>query len=222
MPKRQGIFQKGWIVLFLLTAAAGAGFFPHAGQFLIAEDPFTQADMALVLSGIPVDRSLGARDLYRQNRIGRILVIPEFKVPVNQELVKLGLITPGPLQPPWSERILIASGVPREKIFFLPEPVDGTINEALQVRRYLREKGFTDGKTPTSLVLVTSRYASRRARFIFQWILRGEKVKVLSFPTPYGSYEPDQWWRKPRQALSVVMEYQKFLCNGLTLLFRFY
>ena len=222
MTKQRTAFRKGSIILLLLILGAGGFFFPRAGRFLIVEDLVSQADLALIPSGDPIGRSLGARDLYRRTRIGRILVIPEFTNPPNPELVKLGLVTPGPPLPQWSERILIASGVPREKILFLPEPVDGTINEAIHVRRYLKEKGFVDGKTPVRLVLVTSRHSSRRARFIFQWILHDERVKVLSSPTHYDLYEPDRWWEKPRQALSVVMEYQKFLLNGLMLFLGFY
>ena len=218
---KKGVRPHLGIVFLLLVAAAGALFFPRAGRFLVVEDRFAQADLGLVLSGEEIGRSLAARDLYRQGRIQQILVIPEFEIPPHPELVKLGLVKPGPPPAPWPERILIASGVPREKIFFL-QPVEGTINEALQVRRYLKEKGFFDGESPVRLVLVTSKYASRRARFIFRWILRGEKVKILSCPTPYDSFQPDRWWRKPRVALSVVTEYQKLVWNWLTLLLRFY
>ena len=219
--RSRGIFRSIGFILLLLALGAGALFFPQAGRFLIVEERVTQADIALIPSGDPIGRSLGARDLYQRARIGRVLVIPEFTNPPNPELVKLGLVTQGPSLPQWSERILIASGVPRETLFFL-KPVDGTINEAVQVRRYLRENRFVDGKTPVRLVLVTSRCSSRRARFIFQWILRDERVEVLSSPTPYDSYQPDRWWEKPRQALLVAMEYQKGLLNFLTLLLGLY
>lgn len=188
---------------------AGVLFFPWAGQFIVAEDQFTHADTALILSGDPIRRALAARDLYQQERVGRILVIPEPPDRVEGELVKLGMVDPA--LPPLSERILVAAGVPREKISFLPEPADGTIVEARRVRK------FFDGQPPQRLVIITSKFASRRACFIFRQVLRD--VEIYCSPTPYDPFEPSRWWSKPRNALFVVMEYQKFLVNAFTLAF---
>ncbi len=202
---------RGVFLAVLLAAMIAAGlFFPHAASFLVAEDPFDHADLALVLSGDTTVRTLAARDLYNQGRVERILVIPEPSSPTEGELVRLGLLDPS--LPPWPERILIASGVPASQIGFLPEPADGTIQEAQKVRKFLK------GQPPGSLVVVTSKYASRRARFIFRTVLKNTKVAVLSYPSPYDPFEARRWWRQPRNALKVVMEYLKFPSNVLTLL----
>jgi len=197
------------VTVLLVSAVGVALFFPHAGQFLVVEDEFAHATVALVLSGDPVRRSLAARDLYRQDRIDGILVIPEHEDPLEEELVRLGLLAPN--LPPWSERVLVASGVPRSKITVLPEPADGTITEALQVRAFLR------GRFPPMLVLITSTSASRRARFVFRQILKHEPVTVLCSPNLRDGFQPQRWWRHPRNALTVVTEYQKLLANALTL-----
>ncbi len=188
---------------------AGGFFFPRAGEFLVVEDRFTHGETALMLSGDPVHRALAVRDLYRQGKIDRILIIPEPPDPVEGELARLGLLDPK--LPPWSERILVASGVPRANIAFLPEPADGTLREALLVRKSLK------GKPPKSLVLVTSKFASRRARFIFRHLLKHEKVTVFVYPNPHDPSVADRWWSQPRNALHVVVEYQKFLTNGIQL-----
>lgn len=187
----------------------GIFLFIHAGTFLVVEDPFTHADAALVLSGGPVPRALAARDLYLQGRVDRILIIPEPSNPFEAELLKLGLWDPS--EPPWSERILIASGVPKEKVVFLPGPAEGTLQEAVLVKKSLK------GKFPAQMVLVTSKSATRRARFLFRYALRNEPVKILSHPTPYDPFFAYRWWMHPRNALHVVTEYQKFLVNALTL-----
>ncbi|MBI3082829.1 MAG: YdcF family protein [Candidatus Omnitrophica bacterium] len=198
-----------WVVAALLGGVLGGAWaFPRAGTFLVVEDRFSHADIALVLSGDAVHRSLAARDLYRQGRVDRILVIPEPPDPAHDELVRLGLLDPAFV---WSERILMASGVPRSKITFLPEPVDGTIQEAMRVRAFLKDK------PPASLVLITSKFASRRARFIFRHVLQRQAGQVFCSPSPYDSFNPARWWAHPRQALYVVMEYQKLLVNALTL-----
>ncbi len=202
------------LVLLLGVLAAGFFLFPHAGRFLVAEDRFEKADLAVVLSGDSVGRGLAARDLYREGRVRRFLVVPEPPNPVEPELVRMGLEKPS--LPQWGQRILLASGVAPADIVVLPTPADGTIDEALRVRAFLR------GKQPASLVLVTSKFASRRARFIFRWVLHGEKLKIWSYPCPYDPYDPRDWWDHPRQAFYVVMEYQKFLWNALTLALGLY
>ncbi|MBI2495606.1 MAG: YdcF family protein [Candidatus Omnitrophica bacterium] len=198
-----------WVVATLLAGVlAGAWAFPRAGSFLVVEDRFSHADIALVLSGDAVHRSLAARDLYRQGRVDRILVIPEPPDPARDELVRLGLLDPAFV---WSERILMASGVPRSKITFLPEPADGTIQEAMRVRAFLKDEPLA------SLVLITSKFASRRARFIFRRVLHRQVGTVFCSPSPYDAFNPVRWWAHPRQALSVVMEYQKLIANALIL-----
>jgi uncharacterized SAM-binding protein YcdF (DUF218 family) len=193
-----------------LLAAAAAWAVPRAGAFLIVQDAFDRAEVALVLSGGPVARTLAARDLYRQGRVSRIAIIPEPPDPAGEELVKLGLVDPAH---PFSERILTASGVPQDRIAFLPRPAEGTIDEARLSR------AFFQGRWPRTLVLITSKSATRRARFIFRRVCRNEPVAILAHPTPYDPFEPRRWWTHPRHALHVVMEYQKFFINALTLLF---
>lgn len=205
---RRGV--RVWVLLALgVSLLAGGWWFPRAGAFLVVEDPFSHADIALILSGDPVRRSLAARDLYRQGRVGEILVIPDPPDTAREELVALRLVDPN--LPSWPERILAASGVPRSDITLLPEPVDGTIREAQRVRAFLKDH------PPTSIVIITSKFASRRARFIFRHVLKGTVNEVWCFPSPYDTFRPDRWWTQPRNALFVVMEYQKFLANALTL-----
>lgn len=190
-----------------MTIAVITVLFRQAGHFIVVEDPFAHAEIGLILSGDPVRRALGARDLYRQGKIGQIVVVPEPPDQVEEELVKLGLTDPR--LPPLSERILVASGIPRKKISFLPAPADGTIVEAYRIRK------FFEGRMPRHVAVITSKFASRRACFIFRRVL--QSVKVLCSPTAYDPFEPRGWWKQPRNALFVVMEYQKFLANAFSL-----
>ena len=197
--------------IFLAAALLGAAAFCflQAGNFLVVKDDFSHAEVAVVLSGEPIGRMLAARDLYRRGLVKRILVIPEPSFPADEELIRLGLVDPK--LPPLPRRILVASGVPQSQFEILPEPSEGTIHEALAVQK------FFQGKIPQSMVLITSKFASRRARFVFRRIFLKEKTAIYAFPTPYDAFEPKQWWRRPRNALQVVNEYLKFLANGLTL-----
>lgn len=207
-----------WLVTVVaLGIAAGWGFI-RAGEFLVVEDVFDHADVAVVLSGLPTSRALAARDLYRQGKVDRILLIPEPPTKIEgelvtevakQEIVRLGLIEANP--PQWAERILVASGVPRSQMSWIPRPANGTIVEASLVRAWLQEEA------PRSLVLITSKSALRRARFIFRNVLKRERVQIFCYPPPADPFEPHRWWSQPRQALTVLMEYEKLIVNALTL-----
>ena len=184
----------------------------------MAQDPFDHAEIALVLSGLPISRSFAARDLYRQGRVEQIVVIPEppnkiegemIGDQVKEELIQRRLVDPA--LPQWAERILVATGVPKSKLVVLPHPVHGTILEAKAVRAWFHDR------LPHRLVVITSKSASRRARVIFRHEFRKDHVQIVAYPTPYDSFEPHQWWAQPRNALTVVTEYEKLLTNLLTL-----
>ena len=216
MRSKAGRFLTAGAAVLLIAGTAVA--VPQAGRFLIADDPFQQADAALVLSGDAVRRTLAARDLYRQGRVKRILIIPEpppsaADRAAEVELIRLGLKErPAASAPSLPERILTASGIPQSAFTVLSAPADGTIVEALRVRRFLH------GRCPPTLVLITSKASSRRARFIFRFVLSHEPVTVLSHPTSYDAFKADQWWSPPKNALTVVTEYQKLIANGVTLM----
>ena len=199
-------------LLALLVLAVGAVIVvPRAGQWLVAKDSVDHVDVAVVLSGSPVTRSLAAADLYKQGKVGKILVIPEPPEEGRVQLIALGLLDPN--VPPLSKRILLASGVPADRIKFLSEPADGTIVEARKVQRFFE----LEGERPARVVVVTSKFASRRARYVFREVLGKGGVTVLAWPSQYDSFEPDGWWTRPRHALQVATEYEKFPANALTL-----
>lgn len=218
--------RRSWrrVVLVLLAAlllAIGL-FIPHAGSWLVVQDPLTHTEVALVLSGLPTSRALAARDLYRQGLVKDIWVIPEpiqkiegemVRQEVFEELAHHSLIDP--TREPWAQRILVSMGVPPERIVVLAKPAHGTINEAQMVRETFH------GRLPKRLVIITSKSASRRARMIFRRAFQRDGVEVLSYPTPYDPFEPVRWWSQPRNALTVVTEYEKLLVNAVTLLRAF-
>lgn len=191
------------VVLSLATLIAR-----YAGEFLVRRDALTRADVAIVLSGEPSTRTLAARDLYRERRIRRIVIIPEAQrdAAVQRELDALRIATPPSLVP----RILLASGVPSSAFVVLPDAAEGTIEEARRVEAYLRDE------RSRRIVVITSKFASRRACFIFSRVLKGREI--LCWPTPYDSFEPRTWWRHPRDAMQITMEYQKLVANALMLI----
>jgi uncharacterized SAM-binding protein YcdF (DUF218 family) len=61
------------------------------------------------------------------------------------------------------------------------------------------------------VLLVSSKFHSRRSALIFRWALAdlGRDVKVLSCPTPYDDFNAAAWWKSREDAKRVVMEYAK-------------
>lgn len=183
------------------------------GRFLLVQDRFKHAEVALVLSGDPVGRALTARDLYQAGKVDQIWIIPEPSHPTDQPLIQLGLKDPE--SPPISVLILKASGVPDSSIVLFSAPKNGTTLEA----RFIR--GLLQGRPVRQLVLITSPVASRRALFIFRRVLRHQKVELISNPAmTYDPFESVRWWASPRNAWYVVAEYEKLLINALTLAFE--
>lgn len=216
--KRRRTFRRVVLVLLVALLLAIGLLVPHAGSWLVVQDPVSHAEAAVVLSGLPTSRAFAARDLYRQGIVERIWVIPEpvqkiegemITDEIFEELVRLRLVNPSADQ--WVRRLLTASGVPLEKIVLLPDPAHGTIQEARQLRQAF------NGRPPKRLVLITSKSASRRARYIFRRVFQDDGVEILSSPTPYDPFEAGRWWAVPRNALTVLTEYEKLLINVLTL-----
>ena len=70
------------------------------------------------------------------------------------------------------------------------------------ISRYLQDNPEID-----KILLVSSKYHSRRSAIIFRWVI-GD-TEILSCPTPYDNYNADSWWRTRQDAKSVVIEYAK-------------
>jgi uncharacterized SAM-binding protein YcdF (DUF218 family) len=205
-----------WLTIAVVTVAL-CGLFvwvagSYAGTFLVLDQRFDTADIALVLSGDPVVRTLAARDLFREARVRRIVVIPE---PPRGARIEAAMATLNLADSRISiaEQILIASGVPASAVAFLPEPADGTIVEARRVKQFLK-----GAPAPRRIALVSSKFSSRRACFIFRQVLKD--VEIVCAPSSYDAFDAHVWWKPPRNALNVVMEYQKFIANVLTLMLR--
>jgi uncharacterized SAM-binding protein YcdF (DUF218 family) len=59
-----------------------------------------------------------------------------------------------------------------------------------------------------SLIVVTSRAHSRRARLMLRQALR-PAVEVAVYPSPYDFFPTARWWRLRTAAKTVLSEYQK-------------
>lgn len=206
MKKRKKLYIIIVITLAILLLAKIC--FLNLGHFLVAEDEPEPSAVAIVLMGSGPDRMLGAVELYRAGYVCEIVMVRNMiggydlavsqgvEIPHNTDLAR---------------EVAVQLGVPPEKITVLPGDARSTQEEAIRVRKYLRDEGGID-----SLILVTSRTHSGRSKKIFVKALSSivREIRVLSCPTRYDSFDEKRWWQDREDLEQVVYEYIK--------LFNFY
>ena len=138
-------------------------------------------------------------DLYKEGYAPCILMVENWE-PGYELLESRGVKVPRDVE--LKAMIGTQLGVPEEAFIILPGDAKSTQEEAQIISRYLQDNPQVD-----KILLVTSKYHSRRSAIIFRWVI-GD-TEILSCPTPYDNYNADSWWRTRQDAKSVVMEYAK-------------
>lgn len=182
-------------------AAAATATLLIAGRFLVIADPLpAHADAIVILAGSIPDRVLEAVDLYRAGRAPRIVV--------TRERLRRGdaaLRSRGVRLPEGDELTVMALGhlgVPAEAIVRLRRRATNTEGEAATIARWACAHHLA------RLIVVTSRFHTRRARLILVQAL-GPRVSVALRPSRYDTFAARHWWRDRRDAKFVLSEYEK-------------
>ncbi|MCD5407356.1 MAG: YdcF family protein [Desulfotomaculum sp.] len=194
-----------WTAALVLipVAVAALVFIPGAGRFLVSQDNLQKSDIIVVLMGSIPDRVLETADLYHQGYAEEIIMIESFMVGY-ETLVQRGVSVPG--QAKLSKLTAIELGVPEEKISLVPGGARSTKDEAAYIRDYLKKRPDID-----SVILVTSKYHSTRAKKIFTKTLGSldRDITIISSPSKYDTFNPDAWWQNREDAKRVLLEYLK-------------
>ena len=171
-----------------------------AGRVLVRSDPLpAHADAIVVLAGSISDRVVEAADLYRAGVAPRVVVTRE-RVPRGDWALRAR----GVRLPESSEQMvaaLEALGVPRGAIEVIPRRATSTDSEARTIARWACAR-------VRSVVLVTSRYHSRRARMILRQAMAPE-IAIAVRPSRHDPFDPGRWWRDRRDAKVVLSELEK-------------
>jgi uncharacterized SAM-binding protein YcdF (DUF218 family) len=208
--KRQQL-KRGKLIFLIIVAIAIIQLIAYRqriliaiGTYLVYEQPPEQADVIAIPANWDdtIIRARGGADLYNKG-LAKVVFIPRMK-PMEglEETRKRGIYVP-------ENRdlliiILEGLGVPLAAIETSAQEVTDTWEEAREVSNFVEQKGYT------SVLLVTSKYHSRRAYLIFQDALKG-KASVISVPSPYDPSDPEQWWKRSEDCKRVIIEYQKML-----------
>ena len=187
-PGRENEQQGGIIgslitLVFLVVLASVIYLARHpilrfVGESWVIEDPLDRADAILVLSddNFFADRSTRAAEVYRQG-LAPIVVASGRRLRPYAGVSEL------------MEHDLVERGVPKDKIIKVAHNAQNTRDEAQELARVAVERKWR------KVIVVTSNYHTRRARYIFQRIFPA-RVSVRVTGARDGSFDPERWWEK--------------------------
>jgi uncharacterized SAM-binding protein YcdF (DUF218 family) len=99
--------------------------------------------------------------------------------------------------------VLTKSGVPAESIRVLDDTVDGLNTEVAAIGRFAR------ADRPASLLYVTARSHSRRARWLLRRLMP-EDTTLIVHASADDQFQPDAWWHSRTGSREVAMEYLRW------------
>ncbi|HTP44586.1 MAG TPA: YdcF family protein [Candidatus Acidoferrum sp.] len=180
--ERGGIFFRLLFLIFLAVLAfviylARYPILRFAGNFWVADESPQVSDVIVVLSDDDFDavRASRAADLFRAEWAPRIVASGRALRPY-ASIAEL------------MQHDLTDRGVPAAAVVRFPNRARNTLEEAGAVSEFLSSRGWK------KIIVVTSNYHTRRARFIYERMLApGTELRVIAAPDP--AYDPNSWWR---------------------------
>ena len=189
------------LVIFVAALCVGPLIAWLLGSFLVVEKPLERADAIVVLSGSAEfeERCDTAAELFHRNVADKIFLTDDGN--------RSGWDSEAQRNPLFVERAtrrLVELGVEPESIEIIAGPVQGTADEARVFAQTAKERRLT------SVMLVTSAYHTRRARWTFERASAGTiKFGITSPPAVRITDGPCCWWLSPERLKTVGTEYIK-------------
>src|SRR5260370_7968902 len=98
------------------------------------------------------------------------------------------------------EHGVVERGVPRDKIVRFAHDADSTLEDAQALAKLAKERKWH------SVIVVTSNFHTRRARYIFQRIFpQGMEVRAASARD--ADFDPDHWWENRKSLKKLTPEF---------------
>ncbi len=180
--QRGGIFFKLIFLIFLVVLAfviylARYPILRLAGNFWVVDESPQASDAIVILSDDDYDavRASRAADLFKADWAPRIVASGRNLRPY-ASIAEL------------MQHDLADRGVGADAVVRLPNRARNTLEEAGAVSALLSSHGWK------KIIVVTSNYHTRRARFIYEHMLApGTELRMVAAPDP--AYDPNSWWR---------------------------
>jgi uncharacterized SAM-binding protein YcdF (DUF218 family) len=186
------------LLLAVLVYALRAQILTGIADLLVVNDPLQPADIIFVLNGDYNTRPFRASELYQQGLVPVIVIARSEMLPAE----KLGL---APNDTDVSIGVMKKLGVPPEKIVVLPVEggVTSTFDEAIALRHYIESHNIH------SLILLTSAFHTRRAKWIFDRELAGLPITLAVVAVPHYGFDQTNWWQSEDGLITLNNEYIK-------------
>ena len=155
----------------------------------IVEDELDKADALIVLGddNFYADRATRGVQLFREGKAS-VVVASGRRLRPNAGIAEL------------MEHDLVERGVPKDRIVRFVHDADGTLEEAQALTRLVKEKKWR------KVIVVTSNYHTRRARYIFRHVFpQGVEVRIASARD--GDFDPEHWWEKRKSIKELTREF---------------
>lgn len=191
MKKRHTRRQRGGIIttfvalLFLALLCLAVYLARHplmrfAAEELIVDDPLQKSDVIIILSddNFYADRATRAAELYRQD-LAPTVVASGVRLRPYAGISEL------------MQHDLIERGVPKEHVVAFAQNADDTREEATALSQLLAERRWK------SVIIVTSNYHTRRARFIFRKIFP-QDIRIEVASARDADFDPSNWYEHRR------------------------
>jgi uncharacterized SAM-binding protein YcdF (DUF218 family) len=187
----------------LLIVVIFAGTILRAMGALIVVDEHPDHTDAVVVLNTGVEyypRLIQAADLYRRGLAAHVVINGNRKTETLRHLEHKGFQACCPWYADFIS-ILTMLGVPEDRIISLSiEDAYDTVSEADAVGRVLLKRQWT------SVIITTSKYHTRRARFIWQKLYQ-DRLNIYVVAAQDDPYDPNSWWQDGRQIRWLLAEY---------------
>ena len=183
-PEQSGRIISSLVSLVFATALFGLLYFARApilrftGESWVVEDPLERSDAILVLSddNFYADRATRAAEVFREG-LAPVVVASGRRLRPRAGIAEL------------MQHDLIERGVPKDKILPVAHDADNTREEAQILAEFAAQRKWK------SVIIVTSNYHTRRARYIFEKVFpAGITIRVTGARD--ADFDPERWWEK--------------------------
>jgi uncharacterized SAM-binding protein YcdF (DUF218 family) len=208
-PRLRTAVRRAILALLIAAPIAAMWFVFNGGTYLQHEDPLQRVDAIFVLGGSRLERPLEAVDLYREGYGPIIALSPGRPEPVEAMIRQKGIRFPR--ETDLVRDAMVQLGVPASAIINPDGYVDNTAAEATLLRAMITARGWR------RVIIVTSKYHSRRAGFAFRRGLAGTGAEPIVRASRYDPSDPAHWWRYRADFRYVAGEWQKLMAYRLGL-----
>ena len=190
--------------LGIVGLLAGAGYVFRAPLLAglagawVVNDPAAKADAIVIPGGAVENRPFAAAKLYHDGVAPMILYMNVRLDPAEE----LGIYPPEAEQ---TRRVLLSNNVPATAMAMIGTNIASTYDEACALRDWVEKTG---AKT---IVVPTSPFHTRRARWIYGKELWGTGAEVHVIPVKPVRYRVREWWKHEEGLIAFQNEVIKYL-----------